>query len=60
MIQSYNIYWKLFSFSGHTNECLFFLCINIISFLCLMGPQVFAKELKGHFKTHLDLCYLLI
>lgn len=56
MIQAYSIYWKLFSFSRHTDECLFSLCISIISFLSLMGLQVFAKELKGHLKTHLDLC----
>lgn len=60
MIQAYSIYWKLFSFSRHTDECLFSPSISIVFFLCLMGLHIFAEELKGHFETRLDLCWMLI
>lgn len=56
MIQGYSINWKLFTFSRHTDEGLFSLCISIISFLWLANTCSPTKDLKGHFKTHLDLC----
>lgn len=55
VLQAYSIDWKLLSFSRHIDECLFSQWSSIISFLNLMGLQVFAEDLRGHFKTRLEI-----